>query len=252
MNIFEFFGDKKLNKFLIIGDDDKDYDNILKLKNILKSKYFTKPDIKNLTITIDERMVNFQNGNYFDEFVEIFSPYFQEGKKRSIKIRIPFKHHSHSRKFFDWERKKSIAIKQFNKDFMMILFWEKETPQKRESNKALGIDQGFKKLIVDSNGKLYGTHLEEIYKIISRKTQGSKKFKKKLIWRTNEAKKVINEFFEKNKDISILYIEDLKEVRKHSSMYHKTMNKVQRWIYRNSYWQVGKFLWTEWYSVNKS
>lgn len=45
MNIFEFFGDKKLNKFLIIGDDDKDYDDILKLKNILKKSRISLIDL---------------------------------------------------------------------------------------------------------------------------------------------------------------------------------------------------------------
>ena len=74
----------------------------LNLNPIFRTKYFTCPEIKNLTITIDSRLINFSNDSkHFDEFVQILLPYFQENKKRAIKLNIPIKHHKHSLRFKD-------------------------------------------------------------------------------------------------------------------------------------------------------
>lgn len=43
----------------------------LKLKDILLSKYFTKPNLNNISINLDERFFDIQNGNHFDSFVKI-------------------------------------------------------------------------------------------------------------------------------------------------------------------------------------
>ena len=73
----------------------------LNLKPIYKSKYFTKPNLKNFSINVDSRLFDIQFGNHFDEFVRIKSPIFHESKKRAITICLPIKHHRHSRKFSD-------------------------------------------------------------------------------------------------------------------------------------------------------
>lgn len=203
----------------------------LNLKPIFQSKYFTKPDLKNFTITLDSRVINFQPGDYFDEFIRISLPYFQDGKKLSIKINLPFKYHKHSLKYKSWQRKNSVSLKKVNGQFYLGLFYEKEVPEKRQSGYELGIDQGYKKLISDSNGKFYGTELFHLYQRISNKVQGSKKFQRLLKHRLDETNRIINEFFKENQQLRTLYIEDLKNVKRNTKIYRKTMNKVQRWLY---------------------
>lgn len=205
----------------------------LKLKNILQSKYFSKPNLKNLTITIDDRVLDFKKGNCFDEFVQINLPYFQENKKRAIKLRLPIKQHKHSLRFKDWNRCKSVRLRQINNQFYLDFIYEKEEPTKVNSGNILGIDQGYKKLISDSNGKFYQGNLSNIYNKLARKKQGSKNFKQTLVHRTNEMNRVINEFFKQNEQLRMIFIEDLKDIKKHSKIYRKVMNKVQRWLYSN-------------------
>jgi len=205
----------------------------LKLKNILQSKYFSKPNLKNLTITIDDRVLDFKKGNCFDEFVQINLPYFQENKKRAIKLRLPIKQHKHSLRFKDWNRCKSVRLRQINNQFYLDFIYEKEEPTKVNIGNILGIDQGYKKLISDSNGKFYQGNLSNIYNKLARKKQGSKNFKQTLVHRTNEMNRVINEFFKQNEQLRMIFIEDLKDIKKHSKIYRKVMNKVQRWLYSN-------------------
>ena len=101
-------------------------------------------------------------------------------------------------------------------------------PAKKSSGKILGLDQGFKKLLALSDGHVYGKQLAEIYNKISKCIQGSKRFKRLLIHRTNEINRTINNFFNENNDLYALFIEDLKNVKKNSKLHRKTMNKVQR------------------------
>lgn len=216
-NIHESFTSKKYSE--------------LKLKPIFNSKYFTKPNLKNITITLDYRLIDFSNNSkYFDEFIRIKTPYFHENKKRAITICLPIKQHKHSLKYKDWERKNCIRLLQKDKNVFLEFIYEKEMPQKKKG-KSLGIDQGYKKLISCSNGKFYGTELFKIYQRLSKKKQGSHLFKKLLNFRIYETNRIINEFFNDNKDLAILYIEDLKNVKKNSKIHKKVMNKVQRWLY---------------------
>ena len=104
------------------------------MKNILKSKYFTKPNIKNITITLDERLIDFSNDSkYFDEFIRIKTPYFYETKKRSIKLCIPIKHHKHSNKFKTWKRCLSIQLRKINNSIYLNFIYEKEITLKRQN-----------------------------------------------------------------------------------------------------------------------
>lgn len=77
--------------------------------NYLKRLKF---DLKNISIMLNENLFDIQkcNDGEFDEFVRIFLPMFKEGKKRAKTICLPIKHHEHSLKFKDWNRKKSIQL----------------------------------------------------------------------------------------------------------------------------------------------
>ena len=128
--------------------------------------------------------------------------------------------------------KKSAKLrKDIFGNYLLDLYFEKQELPKRIIGKDLGIDLGYKKLLVDNEGNIYGKELEQQYCKINKKVQGSKKFKKSLVERNNKVNEVINKIdFSKTKN---LFIEDLKEVKKSSKgrIYKKFMNKLQRWSY---------------------
>ena len=196
--------------------------------------YKNKPEVKNITIELNQGLHNFSsNSKEFDGFVKIFLPYFKEGKNKAETINIPFKQHKQSNKFKDWDRKKTIKLRKINGNYCLILFYEKEEPIKRTIGKSVGIDIGYKNLIVTSEEQFLGKELEETYKKISRKEQGSKKFIKTLKERNNLINFYCNQL--DLKEVKTLFIEDLKNV-KHRTKQNKSintrfMNKLQRWSY---------------------
>ena len=202
----------------------------LNLKPIYKTKYFHKPDLKNITITLDERVIDFKEGNCFDEFIRIRLPFFEEEKHKGIAICIPFKHHKHSLRFNTWNRKKSVRLLKKNNKYFLELIYEKESEYKN-TNQSLGLDQGYKKLLSCSDNSYYGKELNLLYDKIANKVRGSKKYKKLITHKNNEINRIINTFIKEHKDISDLYIEDLLNVKYKSKLHTKLMNKLQYWTY---------------------
>jgi IS605 OrfB family transposase len=200
--------------------------NLLKRLNI---------NLKNVSINIDQRLVDCETGKHFDEFVRIKSPYFAQGKHKAITINLPVKHHKHSLQYNSWDRKKTIKLVAKNGNYFLCFVYEKASPQSKTSGKELGLDIGYKKLISTSDGEYYGVELFKLYEKISRAQQGSRNFKQLL----TERDKLINEACNKLpiEQIQKLVIEDLKNV-KHRSIFSKRFNnKLQRWSYRQT---IGK------------
>lgn len=197
--------------------------------NLLKR---VKTQIKNVSINIDQRLVDCESGKHFDEFVRIKSPYFKNGKHRSLTINLPIKHHKHSLQYNNWERKKTIKITKKNNNYFLSFTYEKTTPQIKTNGKELGLDIGYKKLISTSDKEFYGEELLKLYEKISRAKQGSRNFKQLLI----ERDKLINEACNKLpiEDLQRLVIEDLKNVKHKSILSKKFNNKLQRWSYRQT------------------
>ncbi len=201
----------------------------LNLKPIYKSKYFTKPNLKNFSINVDSRLFDIQFGNHFDEFVRIKSPIFHESKKRAITICLPIKHHKHSRKFSDWTRKNTIRLTSKNGLMFLEFIYEKSDCPKVANGSVLGIDQGYKKLLSCSDGQILGQEMENLYKKISNKKQGSKAFKRLLTHRNNEINRICNSLDLYN--VKELVLEDLKNLKHRTKLSTKFMNKMQRWTY---------------------
>lgn len=186
-------------------------------------------NLKNVSIDIDQRLIDCRKGIFFDEFIRVRSPYFANGKKRALTIKLPVKQHKHSLQFKDWERKNTIKIVKDNNGYNLIFCYEKASPEKKNIGKQLGIDIGYKKLLTTSDKEYYGVELLKLYDRISKKKQGSKNFKQLLL----ERDKLINEACNKLpiKELRELIIEDLKNV-KHKSIFSKKINnKLQRWSY---------------------
>ena len=209
----------------------------LYLKPIHLTKFVTKPKINKVSINLNEHVCNYKRGYHFDEFIQIRTPYFHDHKSKSIKINIPIKHHRHSNNYKNWKRRKTIQLMKKNNKYFINLYHQKEQQEINKYSNNIGIDQGYKKLLTCSNGKILGKDLENLYNEISNKKQGSKEFKRKLIQRDN----LINYYCNKLdlNDVGEIVIEDLKNV-KHGSKQNKKkihknfMNKLQRWSYRKT------------------
>jgi IS605 OrfB family transposase len=202
--------------------------------NINFIKRIPNINIQNVSIPIDNRLFDIEKGKTFDEFIRLKTPYFLKGKNRAVTIKIPIKHHRQSNQFKNnvWRRKNTIQLKRIKDNFYINLFWEREIERKNDGKNIIGIDVGFKKLISSSSGVHYGKELNKVYDKISRKKQGSKKFKRALIERNELINFYTKEFIRQEQPDEVI-IESLKNVKYKSSgkIRKKTMNKLQRWSY---------------------
>ena len=106
------------------------------------------------------------------------------------------------------------------------LIYEKDAPALKSQGKVLGIDQGYKKLLSCSDGTCLGSEMESIYKFIANKKQGSKAFKRALVYRTNETNRICNSL--NLNDVKELVVEDLKNLKHKTKLSTNFMNKMQR------------------------
>lgn len=199
---------------------------------LAKKKKFTKPEIKHHSINLNTDLwdIEYTPDGEFDGFIRIKTPYFQEGKKRAVGLKIPFRFHKQSNKFKDdnWVMNSSLRLSD---NFSFSFYWNKEEAIKVEEGTQIGIDCGYKKLITCSDGEIYGSELKEVYKKISRKVQGSKAFKRALIERDNLTNKAVNDFYRDHKEVKDVICEKLKYVKHKSKFSKKFNNKLQRWSY---------------------
>jgi IS605 OrfB family transposase len=221
--------------------------------NILKR--IKKPEIKRVGINIDSRLFDIQKvEGEFDEFVKIRLPWFQSHKKRAQTVNLPIKHHRHSLKFSDWNRKDTIKLIRRRDSFDLCLTYEAQDTPKVDSKEIIGIDLGYKKAIVTSSGNMYGQELLHLYDRISKKRQGSKAFKRLLAYRDALINEACNRFNDTElKGRPVLAIEDLKNV-KHGSkgkIHRKTMNKLQRWSYSKTISKLESLAQTEGFHLLK-
>lgn len=196
-------------------------------------KKTSKPVLKNIGILLDSRVFDISsNSAEFDHFVRIHLPFLQENlTNRYQKINIPLKHHKHSLKFKDWRRKDTIRLLKRGRFFFIEFLYEKEAPVKKSSGVIIGIDQGYKKLAVTSDGEFIGQGFPAVYEKISRKRQGSKAFARALVERNNLINQQLN-----NLELSSkreIVIEDLKGVKygTRGKIRKSFNNKLQRWVY---------------------
>ena len=217
------------------------------LKKNLSSKQVTWMDnlggqyiVKNFTINFDEKFIKSElSNNTFDKWIRLRLPFIKTNKKvERIELLIPIKEHKHSLKYTDWKQAKSIRL---SKNYISFIF-EKEAEPLKQEGKSIGLDCGYKKLLVSSEGQIIGKELEQIYEKISKKKQGSKAFKRALIERNNKINEVINKEL-KLDGIKQIVVEDLKSVKSNSKgkIRKQFNNKLQRWSYPKVINKVDRF-----------
>lgn len=202
----------------------------LKLKSIYLTKYFTIPKFNNFSINIDNRFFDFQKSKYFDEFIKIILPIFNEKKTRALQINIPVKQHRQSLKYQYWTRLNTIRLILNNNKLFLEIIYEKEEPKLKEFGNIIGIDQGVKKLLSCSNGLFLGSDFEsKIINKIDKKKHNSNKYKKALIERTEYINKIIKQldFF----NIKEIVIEDLKYLKYKQNLGRKNNRRFNLWCY---------------------
>ena len=197
------------------------------VKSQRKKKKKVKPTFKGKSFNLDSWFVDFQyDENTFDIWIRLTSI----GDK--IQLRLPSKKHKQFNKFETWKQKGSIRLKRTeDKSFSAEVFFEKKTPPTKKKGKTVGVDVGYKKLLVVSNNKVLDDGLEVIYEKIAKKKHGSKAFNHALTERDN----LINQSLNKMSFYGIKEIvcENLKGVKHKSKgrINKKFNNKLQRWSY---------------------
>jgi len=200
--------------------------------SIIRGNSKNKPKIKNVCINFTQRDIAIEeSNNSFDKWLRLKLPFIKEGyKSKKIEILIPIKEHKHSLQFNDWKQAKSVRV---SKTYATFVF-EKEEPFKKETGKTIGVDQGFKKLLVTSDGQVIGKDFEKLYEKITRKQQGSKAFERALRERDQEIDFLIKKKLNLNgiKEIKVEALKGIKKDIKKKKRFNKEFrNKFQRWVY---------------------
>ena len=197
------------------------------VKSQRKKKKKTKPIFNGTAFNLDSRFVNLKcnSNNSFDIWIRFSSL----GNKLSAWF--PAKAHKHFNKFKDWTKSKSIRLIKKENNWFVEIFFEKLAPENKKTGKVIGVDLGYKKLLITSENQILDNGLEQVYGKISRKKQGSIAFKKSLIERNNLINQSLNGLNLSN--VKELICEDLKNVKyKSKGKIRKKFNsKLQRWSY---------------------
>lgn len=135
------------------------------VKSQRKKEKKTKPVVHNASLELDGRFIKIERGkNSFDLWIKI-------SVLGSRPIYIPAKRHYHFNTFFgsDWGMSKSCRLRRTDKGLFLDVFFEKEAESVKEEGEVVGLDLGFRKLAVLSDGQIIGKDLKkEIAKFYKR------------------------------------------------------------------------------------
>ncbi len=149
---------------------------------LLAKEEISKPEIKNLTLNLDQKVAKLEKGEKsFDHFLRLST--LEKGKP----ILIPIKLHKNARRLLnEGELKKIVRLKKRNREWFASLVIEKEVGVKNpkaddeedflracaELLRNIGVDVGVKALLVDSRNNYYGTeHYESLKQDIEKMTE---------------------------------------------------------------------------------
>ncbi|MCS7308578.1 MAG: transposase, partial [Aquificaceae bacterium] len=140
---------------------------------------------------LDERFFKFKKGNNsFDFWLELRNPETREW------IKFPIKNYKYAKEFFEnWQLCPFIEILQSKDKWYVKLSFKKTV--KLEQKEPKGIDLGYRKLIVTSDGKVYGENLRQIIeKDIDKKKQGSKNWRQKKHFLKTEINRTLKQIID--------------------------------------------------------
>jgi putative transposase len=202
-----------------------------------KKKKKTKPIFNKFVMELDYRFFELiQDVNSFDFWFKLKSLYCRVNNKNNkiTKIFFPSKKHKQFNELGN-ERfilKKSCRIRKTDKGFFLDIFFEKEEIPKKLKGRKIGIDVGYKKLCVTSDGYSFGKDIEMVCNKISKKKRGSKSYKRSLIERSEYINQSVKQLFEFYSNIKEIKIENLKNL-KYKSKFSKTFNNISTGVTQN-------------------
>ncbi len=193
-----------------------------------KNKRKSKPQLRVPAMTLDYRFIDVQpsENSSFDYWIKIATLF--KGKP----ILIPVKSYNYLNQYLtDWQLLNGGKLIKQNGQWVLILSFKKSTPELKQSGKTVGLDIGYRKLGVTSEGQVIGQNLRELINKADRKQQGSKGYDKAKLEIKNYINREIKMVF--NDDLQCLVVEDLKNLKqdKHG-VWSKTVNrKFNFWLY---------------------
>lgn len=185
----------------------------------LKLRKYSKPGIKSVSIYIDARFTDFKKGESFDEFLRLSTPYFTEGKKRSVKINIPIKHTQMDNRYKYWKRCHTIVLEKINGSYYIDYIYQKEAPELKAEGITLGIDFGVKKLLTTSRREFLGTKIGQICSELTKCKRGSNHYKSLLRKRNQYIDSAVNSL--DLVGVKKVVVEDLRTLKRSSGKKNK-------------------------------
>jgi len=185
------------------------------------------PTLKKPSMTLDQRFVTVEKShNSFDYWAKIST------LDKGYPISAPIKSYNHANKYF---RRWSLVnggrlLRNNNGDWFIQLVFQKKK-RKATAKKNKGLDIGYRKLITDSDGKIYGAGIKALTEKAARKQQGSKAEKRAREEIKNYIGKIVKKAITGRFNIAI---EDLKGLKDNKS--GKWSKRINR---RFNYWFYG-------------
>ncbi|MCS7241817.1 zinc ribbon domain-containing protein [Candidatus Caldatribacterium sp.] len=190
-----------------------------------KGKELKKPEIRNISLKLDERFFKLERGgNSFDFWLKLRDPEKQEW------VMFPIKNYEYAKEYFEnWLLSPFVEILQKDGKWYVKLMFKKTVELRQEKPK--GIDIGYRKLIATSDGKVYGEHLKQIIeRDIDRKNQHSKNWKQKKHFLKTEINRILKKVIDGTFSPVIEELKNLKKGKK--GKWSKAVNrKFNNWLY---------------------
>jgi len=160
----------------------------------------------------------------------------------------PIKDYVYRKKYDDWKMCDEVELFKRKGKWYLSIVYKKEV--ELQNKQPIGIDIGYNKLIVTSQGRFFGVHIKSLIERIANKQQGSKQWKKMKYYIKTEINKIINEVVTGNETI---IIENLKNLKKGKFFNKKMRKKFNFWIYSYVLNRIKKVCETKnvsWFMVN--
>ena len=188
--------------------------------------YDRMPRLRRPSLVLDQRFIRVEkSSNSFDYWIRIST------LDKGHPVRIPIKSYDHANKYF--KRWNLVSGGRLLRDddgnwFIQLVFQKKKRSKK--AKKAKGLDIGYRKLLTDSDGKVYGTEIKALIERAARKKQGSKAEKRLREEIKNYISKTVKEAVDGEANIAIEDLKGLKNDKR--GRWSKGINrKFNYWLY---------------------
>lgn len=193
-----------------------------------RKKKKNKPTLRTPSMTLDCRFIDVQrsSNSAFDYWVKIAT------LVKGHPILLPFKSYGYLNQYFnDWQLVRGGKLTKHNNQWFLTLTFKQETPEIKQEGKTVGLDIGYRKLAVTSEGQIIGQNLKELINKADQKEQGSNGYYRSKSEIKNYINRELKGVF--TDDLQCLVVEDLKGLKKNKrGQWSRTVNRrFNFWLY---------------------